>query len=99
MELHPLFIFGSSTADTPLGVVDALQLSDACLPKAGVDTSHRGTSHRLPASVASAWTIPWLALPGSSGAENRRAVHLGLPKILNEVLSVAAAEQFFSGRR
>ncbi len=39
-----------------------------------------GGSHCLPASVASAWTTPSLAFPGSSGTEHRRAVHLGLPK-------------------
>ena len=71
---------------------------DACLMlKAGVGTKHRGTSHRLPASAASAWPAPSLASPGSSGTEIGVLVHLGLPKILNEVLSVVAAKQFLSG--
>ena len=52
---------------------------DACLPRAGVGTDHRG-SHCLLDSVVLAWTTPSLAFPGSSGTENRRAVHLGLPK-------------------
>ena len=33
-----------------------------------------------PASVASAWTTPSFAFSGSSGTENLRVVHLGLPK-------------------
>ena len=51
-------------------------------------------------------TENWYQLRGSNHMafqaaleENRRALHLGLPKIFSEVLSVVAAEQFFSGHQ
>ena len=77
--MHLFLIFGSAIILALLGVGAAPQLPDACMPKAGVCTNPRWIAC-LPASVASAWTTPSLAFPGSSGTENRRAVHLGLPK-------------------
>ena len=60
--------------------------------KAGVGTNHRGALHRLPASAALAWPAPSLVLQVAL-----ELVHLGLPRILNEVQSAVSAEQVLSG--
>ena len=73
-------------------------LTPCSMLKAGVGTKYRGTPHRLPVSVASAWPALSLAL---QAAWNKKLVGCpsGLPKIINEALSVVADEQFPSAHQ
>ncbi len=88
--MHLLYI-QQRNCHAPLGVVSTLQLPDACsMLEAGVGTNHRGASHRLPASAASARPAPSLFLQAAREQKIGVLVHLGLSKNLIEVLSVVA---------